>query len=398
MKPIWRIALVLVAFGCVLVALWGIAHLFTANSLFARSIAWLDSDVRDYERFPKRAILNAPPVFEFLSPGSTENQLYAPVFETITFTRRDGVTKTENLDQFLEKNNTAAFIVIKDDILLYERYFNGYNHDSIVTSFSVAKSFGSALVGIAISEGLIHSLEDPLTKYIPELSQKDPRFQEIRLRHLVSMSSGIHYAEIGLPWSDDAATYYAPDLRKVALSSFIDRPPGEEFLYNNFHPLLIGMVLERVSGMPVAEYLQEKIWKPLGMEAPGSWSLDSERSGFEKMESGLNARAIDFARFGRLYLNSGNWNGVQIIPGSWVAESTGLDTTTDPVDFYQYFWWVDTKNPARHAFYAAGKHGQYIYVVPGQNLLIVRFGKTDPLGIFPQVFGTITDKITAVAR
>lgn len=154
------------------------------------------------------------------------------------------------------------------------------------------------------------------------------------------MSSGIRYSEYHMPWSDDTTTYYAPDLRAAAISSPITGEPGQEFHYNNFHPLLLGMVLERTTGRPVAQYLEEKIWKPLGMESPGSWSLDSEQSGFEKMESGINGRAIDFAKFGRLFLNNGNWNGVQLIPAEWVDESTRLDTTTDPAPQYQYFWWV----------------------------------------------------------
>jgi CubicO group peptidase (beta-lactamase class C family) len=108
------------------------------------------------------------------------------------------------------------------------------------------------------------------------------------------------------------------------------------------------------------------------MEAPGSWSLDSDASGFEKMESGINARAIDFAKIGRLFLNNGNWNGKQIISEKWVNESTRPDTTTDPAPFYQYMWWVDTttatssssRDISHHNFYAAGNYGQFIYVIP----------------------------------
>ena len=101
------------------------------------------------------------------------------------------------------------------------------------------------------------------------------------------------------------------------------------------------MILERATDKPVSQYLEDKIWKPLGMDAPASWSLDSDASGFEKMESGINARAIDFAKIGRLFLNNGNWNSNQIISEKWVNESTRPDTTTDPAPFYQYMWWVD---------------------------------------------------------
>ena len=205
----------------------------------------------------------------------------------------------DDFDAFLAKNRTQAFIVIQDDAILYEQYFNGASRDSIVTSFSTAKSFTSTLIGIAISEGYIHSVDDPITDYLPELAERDPAFANITIRDLLMMSSGIKYVEFPFVNGDDAKTYYYPDLRQLALEdTHIVGLPGEQFHYNNYHPLLLGMILERATGTSVANYLQEKIWKPVGMEYPGSWSLDEH--GFEKMESGINARAIDFAKFGRL--------------------------------------------------------------------------------------------------
>ncbi len=384
-----------IGFVGVLILIWLGAHLFTANSQWARAIAWLDSDIDDYKRFPMRVVANAVPTFDFQQPSAEIRRRYVPVFDTITYAQ-NGKNVTQGFDEFLKQTDTVAFLVIKDDMLLYEGYFNGYDHNSTVTSFSVAKSFDSALVGIAISEGYIGSVDDPITRYIPELSKKDPRYQNITLRHLLTMSSGIRYNEYSMPWSDDAATYYAPDLRAVAISSPIIGQPGQEFHYNNFHPLLVGLVLERSTGRPVAQYLEEKIWKPLGMEAPGSWSLDSEQSRFEKMESGINGRAIDFAKFGRLFLNKGNWNGAQLIPTKWVDESTRLDTTTDPAPQYQYFWWVNTQVTGGHHFYAAGKYGQYIYIVPEQNLMFVRFGRTDPFRHWDDIVKILTERITTL--
>lgn len=383
----------LLVFAAALLLIWLGAHLFTANSQWARAIAWLDSDIQDYRRFPMRPLANAAPRFDFHTPSAEMQARYASVFDEITY-QKNGRSVTQDFEQFLDQTNTVAFLVIKEDVLLYEGYFNGYSHDSTVTSFSAAKSFVSALVGIAIAEGYIDSVEDPITKYVPELSAKDPRYQNITLRHLLTMASGIRYEEHGLPWSDDASTYYAPDLRLVAISSPIAGEPGQVFHYNNFHPLLLGLVLERATGRPVAQYLQEKIWQPLGMEAPGSWSLDSQRSGFEKMESGINGRAIDFAKFGRLFLNQGSWNGAQLIPAAWVDESTRRDTTTDPAEEYQYLWWVNTGVAGEHHFLAAGKHGQYIYVVPQHNLVMVRFGKTDPLGAWRDIFSGLAARLT----
>lgn len=387
-----KILIGMLACVAALLLIWLGAHLFTANSQWARAIAWFQSDIQDYKRFPMRIVANAAPRFDFRQPTVEEQARYAPAFNLITY-QKNGRSVTKDFEAFLEGTDTVAFLAIKDDALLYENYFNGYNHDSTVTSFSTAKSFVSALVGIAIAEGYIDSVEDPITQYVPELLEKDPRYRNITLRHLLSMSSGINYDEHGLPWSDDAATYYAPDMRALAISSPIEGEPGQEFHYNNFHPLLLGLVLERTTGRPVAQYLEEKIWKPLGMEAPGSWSLDSQRSGFEKMESGINGRAIDFAKFGRLFLNQGNWNGAQLIPADWVDESTRRDTTTDPVENYQYLWWVNADVTGEHHFLAAGKHGQYIYIVPEQDLILVRFGKTDPLGKWRDIFAALAERL-----
>ncbi|MBI5934837.1 MAG: serine hydrolase [Chloroflexi bacterium] len=343
-----------------------------------RVLRWRDSDVYDYQKLPEHPLAISGSPFE-LSLNLDEEHVRTQ------FGLASGM---DDFDSFLEKNRTQAFIVIHDDTILYERYFNGASRDSIVTSFSIAKSFTSALIGVAISEGHIHSVDDPITDYLPELEDRDPAFANITIRNLLMMSSGIKYAEFPFVNGDDAKTYYYPDLRQLALNDTkIVGAPGEKFLYNNYHPLLLGMILERATGTSVANYLQEKIWKPIGMEYPGSWSLDEAE--FEKMESGINARAIDFAKFGRLFLNNGNWNGDQVVPAEWVVESTQADTSVDythyyPDDFifangqgyYKYMWWGIQRDEQNHDFMALGNHGQFIYISPQKNLIILRFGES----------------------
>ena len=219
---------------------------------------------------------------------------------------------TDDLDAFLTDTQTQALLVIKDDQVVLERYVNGWQRDSMVTSFSVAKSFVSTLVGIAIEEGAIHSLDDPITDYLPELLERDRRFEQITIRHLLLMSSGLEYDESGsfMFNGDDPLTTYHPDQRHLALTNTrIGGPPGRSFSYNKYHPQLLGMILERATGMSVTAYTQSRLWDPLGMEFDGAWTLDSEASGFEKMEAGLNARAVDFAKLGRLFLHEGAWDG-----------------------------------------------------------------------------------------
>ncbi|RPJ20221.1 MAG: class C beta-lactamase-related serine hydrolase, partial [Chloroflexi bacterium] len=297
---------------------------------------------------------------------------------------------TADWDRFLEENDTQAFIVIQDGTVLYENYFNNTQRDSIVTSFSVAKSFTSALIGIAIDEGFIESVDVPVTMYLPELAERDPRFNDITIRHLLLMASGLEYVEFRplLFNSDDILTSYYPDQRKISLeNTHIIDPPGQYFHYNKYHPQLLGMILERATGMTVTDYLQTRIWDPLGMEFDGSWSLDSKTSDFEKMETGVNARAIDFAKFGVLFLDNGNWQGKQVISEEWVKESTQPLLPTDYDEYYpewfaslpgqayyQYMWWGMRRAKDSYDFNAGGDKGQLIYVSPQKNLVIVRNG------------------------
>jgi CubicO group peptidase (beta-lactamase class C family) len=364
-----------------LASLYGGMYLLTPYSGFARALIWMDADIKDYEKFPARTMNNAPPVFNFEKVETATQGEYLRLLDRIASQlSSQGTVSTTSFNELLASTQTTAFLIIKDDRLIYENYFNGYKRDSINTSFSVAKSFVSALVGIAIDEGLINSIDDPLTKYIPELQDKDSRYSAITVENLLSMASGLRYVEEETPFSDDTKTYYDPNLRTVALSAVIEEEPGKTFHYNNYNYLLLGIILERTTGMPVAKYMEEKLWEPLGMEAPASWSLDGEASGFEKMESGINARAIDFAKFGRLYLNNGtNWNGEQVISKRWVSTSISANSTTDPSIEYQYGWWIypsqeGVDNNNYHHFSARGNLGQFIYIIPEERLVIVRHG------------------------
>jgi CubicO group peptidase (beta-lactamase class C family) len=164
-------------------------------------------------------------------------------------------------------------------------------------------------------------------------------------------------------------------LRDVALNrTRIAQPPGS-WQYNNYHPLLLGLILERTTHASVSDFMARRLWQPLGAEADATWNLDSEDSGFEKLESGLNARPVDYARFGLLFLHNGEWNGKRIVSESWVRAATGADSTAGSASYfgYAYFWWTDPDIPGR--FYAFGRYGQYIYVAPDADTVVVRFGR-----------------------
>ena len=349
-----------VLIGAVL-GVYGWAWASTDESTFARAMIWRESDVGDQHRFPSRRI----------PAGARASPLTAGADADFVVTGQP-----KGLDELLRNTDTLAFVVVHRDRVVRERYFDGATRESLQTSFSAAKSFVSTLVGIAIDAGLIESVEDPVTDYLPELGERDPQFRQITLRDLLTMSSGIRYREGGFPsLGDDTYTYYGVDLRDIALNRVqIEGPPGL-WHYNNYHPLLLGLVLERVAGTSVSDFMATRLWQPLGAEADATWNLDSEHSGFEKMESGFNARPLDYARFGLLFLHNGEWNGRQIVSEDWVRAATGAEATSDSAYYagYRYFWWLDMDHPGR--YYARGKYGQYIYVAPDADTVVVRFGR-----------------------
>lgn len=351
-----------------------------ATTMDQRVEAWGDASVFDDLVFPSRPL--QPSATPFRYPRRLEDGSVAARFASLEYLPGRPIG---NLADFLARTQTTSFVVIHDDTILYEQYFNGWGPDSIFTSFSVAKAFVSTLVGIAIDRGLIRAVTDPITRYLPELARRDPRFRRITIRDLLRMASGLRYVEEEGPY-DNRWTYLAPDLRRSALErSTIVEKPGRRWLYNNYNPLLIGMILERVSHRTVTELLQQWIWSPLGMQYGGSWSIDSRAHGFEKMESGINARAVDFAKLGSLYLHAGKWNGRRLVPAGWVSDATQPWRT--PADYFEdqgffgpgghyfgYFWWGDTRSGGPSDFHTVGNKGQFIYCSPQKRLVIVRTG------------------------
>jgi CubicO group peptidase (beta-lactamase class C family) len=339
--------------------LWALTA--TDSSVLARAIVWQESDTGDIDRFPARSFSAAaePVVFPHL-PDPLVAEIRVDPGQV-------------PLDEYLEAAETYAFLVLRGDDLIYEGYFNGAAREDLHTSFSVAKSFTATLVGIALGEGHFSGLDDPITDYLPELAERDPRFGDITLRHLITMSAGMRFEEWLSAWDDPTLSYYATDLRAAVLEhTEIEDPPGTVFHYNDYYPPLLGMALERAAGMPVSEFMETRLWRPMGAEYDGSWSLDGDDSGFEKMFVGVNAAAVDYAKLGWLYLNGGRNGDRQVVPETWVDEATRLDVTTDPAPEYQYYWWIDEE---RDAYYAQGDKCQFIYVYPSADMVLVRLGR-----------------------
>jgi CubicO group peptidase (beta-lactamase class C family) len=342
-------------FGLLLI----IASMSLTSCQLGRFVVYNFADIKDHKKFPSRPLTAETSYFNFQTTNSGK---FPKELNDVSF------------EKYLEDNNTVAFLIIRKDTIQYEKYFNGYDKHSIVPSFSMAKSVTSILVGCAIDEGLIKSVDEPITNYIPELTKKG--FNKVTIKHLLQMTSGIKFNESYVnPFGDAASFYYGLNLRKEIGKMKLNSEPGKKFDYVSGNTQLLGLVLERsLKGKTITSYLQEKIWTPLGMEYDASWSIDRKKNGMEKTFCCLNARARDFAKIGRLYKNKGNWNGKQIVSQKWVEESTKLETTEGSASFYQYQWWLPTPN---EDFMAEGILGQFIYVNPSKDLVIVRLGKNE---------------------
>lgn len=336
-----------------------------------RTFVWMDADVDDRLRFPAREVAAVAGASEL--PAAPAPERVRAAFAA--------ALPGETMDDWLAARHTLGLVVMQHGRVLHEGYFNGHTRDERATSFSVAKSFLSTLVAAAAEDGLL-DLDEPVTQRLPELAERDARFNLFTLRHLMGMRTGIHYRETGLPNGDDAKTYYWPDLRSLALQhTQVLGEPGPGWLYNNYHPLLLGLVLERATGMPVAKYLEQRLWQPAGMAAGASWSLDSEASGFEKLESGLNARVLDCARFGELMRMRGvAADGRRVLSERTVQALTSPDGAADLGArraglYYQLFWWGQRDAAWGDGFLAQGNHGQFIYVAPAHGVVIARNGR-----------------------
>lgn len=346
------------------ISIWFLVLLFagTINSCkVGRFFIYNFADIKDYKKFPNRTAHKDTVTFQF------------PVAEKGRVPKGVSVgDKNYDFEPYLKDNKTVAFLIIQNDTIQYEKYFRGYDQSSIVPSFSMAKSVTSILIGCAIDDGLIASTNEPITYYIPEL--KENGFENVTIENLLQMSSGLDFNESYFnPFGDAATFYYGTNIRKAISKLKLKDNPEKSFDYVSGDTQLLGLVLERaLKNKTLTAYLEEKLWVPLEMEYDATWSLDRKKNGLEKTFCCINARARDFAKIGRLYLNKGNWNGKQIVSESWVEQSTKIDTTNGSAWYYQYQWWLPTRTGD---FMAQGILGQYIYVHPKNNLIIVRLGK-----------------------
>ena len=342
--------------------------------------------------------------------------------------RQDSIYMMSIAESMERINKPAAALIVKNDTIVCEHYHGGWNEDTQSCIFSVTKTITSMLCGIALKEGYIKSLSDPVTDYIPELAEEAPLFDSLRIEHLLDMTAGLKFEEnySWNPFSKMARLYLGNNALKVVKGIRFLHQPGERYHYDSMTTQILGIVIERATGKPYAQYLSEKVWQPLGMEKDALIGLDSRKHRVAKSYAGLTSNVRDLARVGRLYLNKGNWDGVQIIDSAFVARSLSPHVSGEKRKYtYSYSWYwgimgeksfTDTdslkayyQNPRnlpgkaeycgwqrqddgrarailhQGSHWAFGLYGQVLYINPRKNIIGVYLG-ADRFEDFQNVF------------
>lgn len=282
----------------------------------------------------------------------------------------NSVKETSTLDKANKDWGTIAYVIIKNDSIWFENYYDGYNKDSKSNSFSMAKSYVSGLMGKAIMEGYIKSLDQPVCDFLPAFCDGDAA--KMTVGDLSSMSSGTNWDEAYYsPLSITTRAYFDDDLAKVMNGLKVVDQPGQAFKYASGDTQMLAMVIEKATGKKMYDYLTESFWKPLGSENETLWQVDSKTHDLVKAYCCIASNAKDFARFGKLYKDHGKWNGKQVLDSAFVAKSLKPRFAASPE--YGYGWWL--KNQIGKDFFMMRGHlGQYVIVQPDDNVIIVRLG------------------------
>ena len=277
-------------------------------------------------------------------------------------------------EKFMEDTKTSAILVIQDDVIRYEKYFMGGDENTLFSSNSMGKSFVSALMGIAVSEGYVGSVEEPIGQYIPEFA--GTQLENIPIRACLQMASGINFNEDTDMSHFSMRTLMGTPAMKVIAKYGMQEEPCTYRRYLSINTEILGQVIKNATGCGLAEYMEEKLWKKIGADHDAYWTLSN---GTELAMGGLSVSLRDYARFARLYLNEGSYNGEQILPREWVKDSMdvsaeysrpGANHDAYNVIGYGYQWWVPEGDQGE--FMAIGVYGQWIYVNPSKQVIIVK--------------------------
>ena len=303
----------------------------------------------------------------------------------VSFNLNNVEIETEN---FLQRTDTSALLILKNGEIQFEQYWLTGGEDVQWMSMSVAKSFISALVGIAIRDGHINNIEEAISDYVPEL--KNSPYNNVRIKDVLQMSSGASWDENYSDPESDINRWAKIFALGGSFDEFIqtlsnDFEPGTINHYNSMDTQALGMLVNRATGKSITDYMTEMLWHPMGAVNEGYWLLDSE--GMEMAFAGLNVTARDYAKFGELYRLDGELHGQQIVPKSWVKDSItpdgphltpGDNPLSDYPLGYGYQWWVPGGDEGE--FMAIGVYNQMIYVAPESSMVIVKLSANSSYG------------------
>lgn len=373
-KKIFLIMIVLVSAMTAFIAYWAITNkIFTRINLYA----------------PETRVENFRSIDEIFDTLPIEREITTTILDygekiplPTTYNLRG---KSLSIQDYLSKTDATGLLVMKNGQILFEEYYLGTTDRSRLVSMSIAKSLVSALVGVAIDEKLIGSIDDLVTDYLPYLN--DTGYQDVTVEHLLQMSSGVSFSEAYDDINSEInqmvaeSTIWGRPIAKFPKRLVSTHAPGDKFNYSSMDTQILGLILEEVTGAPLTKYIEKKLWGPLGMESGASWVADGGGDNATVFAfCCINAILRDYARFGQLYLQSGEWRGEQIVPRDWVKKSTQPDLeypslkdhyTSDDWEFgYQYQWWMPRTD--QNEFMAIGVWGQYIYVNPQAQTVIVK--------------------------
>ncbi len=332
-----------------------------------------------FERHPHETVPNGPETFRF--PVADKR---ADWIDTLHFFTQEPEYVNLTLAEALEpKGQTQGVLIIHHDRIVYEKLWGDFTSDRLATVFSISKSITSLLCGVAVDDGYIRSIDDPVTDYLPELKKGDPMWQKLTIRHLLNMRSGLDF--------DDTYSLTLKDLKRLNAMARLNYghhlmrqirglkfrcEPGTEFRYESMTSQILGVVVERASGKRYADYLSERIWKPLGMESPALINVDSKKNGMAHAFGGITLTMRDLAKIGRLYLDKGQWNGKRIVSEEWIRKSSEYDSENNRG--YHFNWYdlshVGEPKAACPGFFAEGIKGQILYVNPYKDLIMVHIG------------------------
>lgn len=346
----------------ILVLLGGLS--FTPQFSHLKNFAiWGKHSIHDYKTHPTRLVASGG----------------APQYWPLDSNYNKGVIP-DSLMTIIDSNDTHAFIVIQNGKLLYEKYWDGYTPKTLSGSFSAAKSIISLLIGIALDEGKIKSLDERVSNYVPHF--KNEGLDKVRIKDLLTMSSGTNYREFDLGYfSLNASAYYGDAAAYLISQLKAKEPAGIHWDYRSADTQVLGFIIEKAFGQNISELVSERFMKPMGAEADALWLLDGDKK-HEKAFCCFNGVAHDYARFGQLVLNNGQWNGKQIVSESYIkAATTPASYLKDPyengnpVDFYGYQYWMF--NEQGHEVVAQnGLFGQYVFIIRDKNAVVVRLGES----------------------